>query len=144
MRKYEEIFTKDKDINLNSRHIRSIVYNSYSSNVIIPVMVDKIFEYIYDNREYVSGDTIGKVLYCFYILGYEPVVTDATEHILFDDFAEAIHRDFEFMSAVMITKSCLALCFFRALPHSLIERVFHIDFITRLEDEIRLCYSKVI
>lgn len=46
------------------------------------------------------------------------------------------------MSGLSIIQGCLALAFYRELPENLIERVFNIDFIQRLEDEIEMCYSK--
>lgn len=47
------------------------------------------------------------------------------------------------MSSLSIIQVCLALTFYKSLPDSLINRVFNIDFIRRIEDEIKLCYSKV-
>lgn len=106
----------------------------------VPVLDECIFDYVAVNSQYVTGDTIGKVLDCLYKIGYEP---SSTRHNNLEALANAIHRDFDYMSSSMILKSCLALCYFRALPHSLIDRVFHIDFITRVEEEIKHCYSKV-
>lgn len=47
------------------------------------------------------------------------------------------------MNGLSIVQACLALAFYKSLPDSLINRVFNIDFIKRLEDEIEMCYSKV-
>lgn len=46
------------------------------------------------------------------------------------------------MSGLSIVQACLAMNFYRALPETLINRVFNIDFIKRVEDEIDMCYSK--
>lgn len=46
------------------------------------------------------------------------------------------------MSGLAIVEACLALAFYKELPGSLIDRVFNISFIQRLEDEIEMCYSK--
>lgn len=46
------------------------------------------------------------------------------------------------MSGLAIVEGCLALAFYKELPGSLIDRVFNISFIQRLEDEIEMCYSK--
>lgn len=46
------------------------------------------------------------------------------------------------MSGLSIVQACLALNFYRTLPEALINRVFNIEFIRRLEDEIEMCYSK--
>lgn len=48
------------------------------------------------------------------------------------------------MNGLSIVQACLAMNFYKALPESLINRVFNIDFIKRLEDEIEMCYSKVL
>lgn len=53
------------------------------------------------------------------------------------------YRDFDYMSGLSIVQACLAMNFYKALPESLINRVFNIEFIKRLEDEIEMCYSKV-
>lgn len=47
------------------------------------------------------------------------------------------------MSCLSIIQACLSLSFYHALTNDLINRIFNIDFIKRLEDEIQLCYSKV-
>lgn len=52
-------------------------------------------------------------------------------------------RDFEYMTGLSIIQACLALCFYKTLPENLINQIFNIEFIRRLEDEIQMCYSKV-
>lgn len=140
--KLEELFSKD-DLILDSWTIRSTIYNTYASKYILPVMIDKILNYVHDNCDYVSGDTMSKVLHCFYKLGYDPSVSENASHIDLHVLANAIQRDFDYMNGTAIVRSCLALCYFRALPYDLLDRLFHIDFISRLEDEMKLCYSKV-
>lgn len=46
------------------------------------------------------------------------------------------------MTGLSIIQGCLALAFLKALPKTLIHKVFNIHFIQRLEDEIKNCYSK--
>lgn len=46
------------------------------------------------------------------------------------------------MNGLSIIQACLALSFFKCLPEHLINRVFNMEFIQRLEDEIKMCYSK--
>lgn len=46
------------------------------------------------------------------------------------------------MNGLSIIQACLALVYFKSLPEHLINRVFSIDFIRRLEKEIEMCYSK--
>lgn len=47
------------------------------------------------------------------------------------------------MNSLSIVQSCLALCYFKSLSEQLIHQVFTIDFIQQVEDEIKMCYSKV-
>lgn len=42
-----------------------------------------------------------------------------------------------------IVQACLALSFYQALSPDLIQRVFNIDFVTRLEKELALTYDMV-
>lgn len=48
------------------------------------------------------------------------------------------------MSGLALVQSCLALCFYKTIPEELINRVFCVKFIQRVEEEIQMCYSKVI
>lgn len=52
-------------------------------------------------------------------------------------------RDFNYMGGLSIVQACLALSFYKSIPDTLVARVFNIDFIRRLEEEIQHCYSKV-
>ena len=123
---------------LNSRTIREITFNLNASKYIMPSVCENIMNYIVDNKDYVLGDTVEKALYCCYNLGYVPLNDDAIKSSI-----EIINRDFNYMSGLAIVQACLALTFYKALPMDLINRVFNIDFIKRIEDEIQLCYSKV-
>lgn len=46
------------------------------------------------------------------------------------------------MSGLKVIEACLALAFYKQLPAHLIDRVFNISFMQRLENEIESCYSK--
>lgn len=78
-----------------------------------------------------------QVLYCCYNLGHN---TENEE--VFSNAVRIIHRDFDYMSGLAIVQACLSLSFYKALPVNMITRVFSIDFIRRLEDEIKMSYSK--
>jgi len=109
-------------------------------------MCDKLFNYILNNNEFIIGDTVEKILYCCYNLGYKPddENNEYNNNLLFNYSINIINRDFNYMTGLSIIQACLALCFYKKLSDSLINRVFNIDFIKRLEDEIKMCYSKVI
>lgn len=80
MQKYTEIPNK-----LNSRAIREITFNLNASKYLMPSVCASLVQYIIDNRDYVMGDTVEKVLYCCYNLGYIPAgdeVMDAALHII--------------------------------------------------------------
>lgn len=70
---------------LNSRAIREITFNLSASKYLMPSMCAKLVQYVVENRDYVMGDTVEKVLYCCYNLGYIPdgdAVLDAALHIV--------------------------------------------------------------
>uniref|UniRef100_A0A1B0EVM3 Uncharacterized protein n=1 Tax=Phlebotomus papatasi TaxID=29031 RepID=A0A1B0EVM3_PHLPP len=122
---------------LNSRLIRDITFNLNASHFHLPKTCRKMIDYLAQNEKYIIGDTAEKILYCCYNIGY-PIDNE----VILRKAANIIQRDFNFMSGLSIVQSCLALCFYRALPTDLVDRVFCTDFIQRLEHEIRLCYSK--
>lgn len=70
---------------LNSRAIREITFNMNASRYLMPSLCADMVQYVIDNRDYVMGDTVEKVLYCCYNLGYQPrsdEVLDAALHII--------------------------------------------------------------
>ncbi|XP_037957468.1 FAST kinase domain-containing protein 1, mitochondrial isoform X2 [Teleopsis dalmanni] len=133
LNKYKEVDLSD----LNSRLIRDITINLTTSNFIIPELLDAMCNYVEKNYEYVTADTVEKLLTCCYHLGYTPKTLT-----LFEYAASMLMRDFEHMSGISIVQTCLALCFYKAIPEQLINRVFCVKFIQRIENEIQMCYSK--
>lgn len=103
----------------------------------------------------VCGGIVTRTLHTLYSIGYEPADYVLLPHdeqstpapqqqeVRFDEFGAIMERDFEVMSGLSIVRGCLALAFYRALSIDLIERVFNLDFITRLEKEISVCYASV-
>lgn len=122
---------------LTSRIIRDITFNLTTSRYRSPALCEDFLRYIVDNEEFITGDTVEKIIHCCYFLGH------ATENLkALEVSSRIVERDFEFMSGLSIVNSCLALSFYQLLPESLTNRVFCIEFIKRLEDEIKMCYSK--
>lgn len=122
-------------------------------------MLERLLNYIVENKDYITGGTVERILTCCYNLGYIPEDNKALQYsveivmrfdilmvshwqniLIFNNFN---FRDFPFMSGLSIIQSCLALGFFKILPIHLVNAVFNIEFIKRLEQEIQLCYSKV-
>lgn len=140
------------DIVLSSRIIREVLNNLSKSNYVLPGICDKIVRYLYENRSMVSGETVGRSLYTLYTLGYDPAdnllladdeQSTQQEPVHFDVFGAIIERDFELMAGLTIVRVCLALVYYRALSMELIEKVFNLDFLMRLEKEITICYATV-
>ncbi|XP_039478860.2 FAST kinase domain-containing protein 1, mitochondrial [Drosophila santomea] len=130
---YKSLHCKD----LNSRVVRDMAYNFNASNFFVPELLESMFAYISEQHEHVTGDTVEKVLTCSYNLGYMPASDEALNHA-----SEVLLRDFDQMSGLTIVQACLALCFYKSIPEQLINQVFCVKFIQRIEDEIQVCYSK--
>lgn len=80
MSKYSELPDQ-----LNSRAIREITFNLNASKYAMPSVCASLMQYIVDNRDVVLGDTVEKVLYCCYNLGYVPendAIMEASLHII--------------------------------------------------------------
>ncbi|KAH8281969.1 hypothetical protein KR054_004538 [Drosophila jambulina] len=130
---YKSLHCKD----LNSRVVRDMAYNFNASHFFVPELLESMFGYVSEQHDHVTGDTVEKVLTCAYNLGYTP----ASPHVL-HNVAEVLLRDFDQMSGLSLVQACLALCFYKSIPEKLINQVFCVKFIQRIEDEIQVCYSK--
>lgn len=136
---FQQIITKydNLQVELNSRIIRDITLNLITCNYRHTKLFEKFIDYTIHNKDYVVGETLEKIITCFFGVGYNPENEEFNKVT-----SEMIQRDFEYMSGLSILQSCLSLCFFKALPDDLIHKVFNINFIKRLEMEIEGCYSK--
>lgn len=112
---------------------------------IVPKINEYMLHYVNENRDYVSGEVIARLLFHLFKIGYEPPIDthsigDGTTQnpINFEEYTEIIIRDFDAMPAYSIVKASLALYFYRALPLELITRIFSIDFIERMDKEMKL------
>lgn len=52
-------------------------------------------------------------------------------------------RDQERMTGLTLMYCALALCFFNKLPNSIIQSIFNVEFMDKLDKELQNCYSKV-
>ncbi|KAH8240818.1 hypothetical protein KR026_005805 [Drosophila bipectinata] len=130
---YKSLHCKD----LSSRVVRDMAYNFNASQFLVPELLESMFGYISEQHKHVTGDTVEKVLTCSYNLGYTPTSMEVLHHA-----SEVLLRDFDQMSGLAIVQACLALCFYKSIPEQLINRIFCVKFIQRIEDEIQVCYSK--
>lgn len=133
---------------LSSSLIFKIVRNLEVLNYMSPFLCDQIFQYIYENRNYISGEITYQTLYFLYLIGYNPesrkFLTDGrseedslnNEKLDFSSFENVIERDFELMSSMKIIRTSIALCYYGHLPQKLISRIFDPDFIRRTEKEV--------
>lgn len=154
IKSFEAAASEDSLI-LSSRIIRDVSFNLSKMNYVLPGICGKITHYLYENRSMVCGEVVARTLYTLYSIGYEPADNVLLPHddqnepppqqqeVRFDEFCGIIERDFEVMSGLSIVRGCLALAFYRALSMNLIEKVFNIDFVTRLEKEISICSASV-
>uniref|UniRef100_A0A1A9ZWA2 RAP domain-containing protein n=1 Tax=Glossina pallidipes TaxID=7398 RepID=A0A1A9ZWA2_GLOPL len=137
---YHRILAKYKDVkcnDLNSRILKDMAYNFTATNYLAPEMLESMFEYITNNYEHVAGDTVEKVLTCAYNLGYMPKSSEPLQKA-----SLIMLRDFNYMNGLSLVQACLALCFYKAVSQELIDKVFCVNFIQRVENEIQMCYSK--
>lgn len=139
------------DAILYSQTINFLISSHYTAN--IPKLNELMLQYVHMNREFVGGEVMARLLYQLYKLGYDTSTAASSissetnsqllEPIDFNNFVNILIRDFDQMSAIWIVKACLALYFFRALPIHLITRIFSMDFIERLENEMNHTYDTV-
>ncbi|KAH8375089.1 hypothetical protein KR093_003698 [Drosophila rubida] len=137
---YRQALARYKTVNnedLNSRVVRDMAYNFNASHFFVPELLESMFDYVAQRHNHITGDTVEKVLTCAYNLGYSPASFKSLEYA-----AEILLRDFDYMSGLSVVQSCLALCFYKCIPEQLVNRVFCVKFIQRIEDEIQVCYSK--
>lgn len=143
--------------------IHNVTRSLYRTSYAIPKLCENMLNYVNENRDTVNAETVSRLLYYLFKVGYEPdremdkmlpnhfnndKNIDA-EKLLnsdlfhFESFVKVINRDFDLTPAWLIVQACLALSFYQALPIDLINRVFNVDFITRLEKEMSLNCDKV-
>ncbi|XP_030377420.1 uncharacterized protein LOC115626256 isoform X2 [Scaptodrosophila lebanonensis] len=139
---YNQALARFKTIDcndLNSRTVREMAYNFNASHFIVPELLESMFCYVAQQHAHITGDTVEKVLTCSYNLGYTPENLEALDYA-----ALVLLRDFDYMSGLSMVQACLALCFYKTIPEELINKVFCVKFIQRIEDEIHICYSKAV
>lgn len=128
------------EIVISSLSVQNVTRSLYRMHYAVPQLCGKMLMYVNENKNDVSADTAGRLLYYLFSVGYEPdrelmLPNGNTELFNFENFVHMIHRDFNLTPAWLIISSCLALGFYQALPLGLINRVFNLEFITRIEKE---------
>lgn len=125
------------DLDLNSsRVIREICHSLQTVKFANDSLCDRFFEYILRKSEFVTGETVEKVLTTCFTLSYFPENPEALECC-----SQIIHRDFSVMNGLSIVQALIALTFYKAVPFELVSRVFEGNFIKKLEQEIQMAYK---
>ncbi|PSN37677.1 hypothetical protein C0J52_05617 [Blattella germanica] len=123
---------------LSSRSLRDLTTNLLVTNCLVPSSLDCLVDYVIQNRSHILGDTVIKLLYTCYTLGYQP--TQANE--FFPAAADIIYRDRERIQGLALLQAAIALCFFHQMPENLIHFIFTVHFLERLDEEVHNCYAK--
>jgi hypothetical protein len=124
---------------ITSKNIENIYHAFLATNTLIPEVVDNMTKYIITYKNHILGFNVGKVLYLCYCFGYYPKNSeDFFEHAI-----NTIIRDQERMTGLTLMYCALALCFFNKLPNSIIQSIFNVEFMDKLDKELQNCYSKV-
>lgn len=132
LNRYEQI-----DFPITSRIIRDTTMNLGMARIKSTKLLEAFLSYLVASNEIITGDVTEKIIHTCFTLGHETENKEALRLA-----GEIVERDFESMTGLAIVNCCLSLCSYGALSHQLMTKMFCIDFIKRLEDEIKMCYSK--
>lgn len=161
--------TCDSDeVIITARTIQLVASSLNRIFLVVPKLCERMLIFVNENLGIVGADTTASLLFYLFSMGYEPYVnhqntvliaseSTTDEHddssnnlnILltpdfdFANFIRIINRDFDFIPAWSIVQACLALSFYQVLTLDLIQRVFNMDFVTRLEKELALTFDAV-
>uniref|UniRef100_A0A1B6DR13 RAP domain-containing protein n=1 Tax=Clastoptera arizonana TaxID=38151 RepID=A0A1B6DR13_9HEMI len=134
VKRYESI----EENEISSRTLRDTVYNLVAANCLIPTLLDKFVKYCIDQKEHIIGDTVCKLIYSCFYLGYNPNQYEE----FFNVASQLIIRDKERMTGLGLLQGSLALSYFNQLPLQFIKFIFTVDFLEHLDEEIKHCFAK--
>ncbi|XP_021937564.1 FAST kinase domain-containing protein 1, mitochondrial isoform X2 [Zootermopsis nevadensis] len=123
---------------VSSRGLRDVSANLLAMNCLVPGTVDQLVNYVVENGDHILGDTVVKLLYVCYCLGYTPTQTNS----FFSVASGIILRDKERLQGLILIQAAIAFCFFHHLPEDLVHFIFTVDFLERLDEEVLNCYAK--
>jgi hypothetical protein len=63
--------------NISSRLLRDVSSNLLATNCLVPSMLDKLVNYVVENGDQILGDTVIRLLYACYSLGYTPTQAES-------------------------------------------------------------------
>lgn len=142
---------------ITNRTIQMVAGSFNRIYLVVPKLCERMLKFVNENMDIVGANTASCLLYYLFSMGYEPYREHTNSTLMigrnemslilndfdFANFIQIINRDFEFIPAWSIVQACLGLSFYQALDVELIQRVFNIDFVTRLEKEICATYETV-
>ncbi|KAK7068534.1 hypothetical protein SK128_028102 [Halocaridina rubra] len=123
---------------LNSRTLRDISMIFHRTNYRCSEMLESMAEYIINNQEYILADTLERFLRCIFIVGYHPQNSGS----FFKACLNIIEQDKSQLLGLSYLEMSLALCFYGYITPELIQNVFSIKFLDKLDEEITSCYAK--
>ena len=62
---------------ISSRLLRDVSGNLLVTNCLVPSTLDKLVNYVVENGEHILGDTVIRLLYACYSLGYTPTQAES-------------------------------------------------------------------
>ncbi|XP_060531544.1 FAST kinase domain-containing protein 1, mitochondrial [Cylas formicarius] len=123
---------------VSSKIIENLYHTFISTGILIPEVVNMLTEYVVHHKSSVLGFNAEKVLWLSYFLGYHPVYPDD----FFDTVTDIILRDHERSSGLALLQSTLALCFYNRVSRALVQQIFNVEFLDKLDVELANCYSR--
>ncbi|XP_030763577.1 FAST kinase domain-containing protein 1, mitochondrial isoform X2 [Sitophilus oryzae] len=134
-----DILESMKDIDcMSSKVLEGICFNLYSTDSLIPEAINKCTDYVIQNNRSILGFNAEKLLNVCYYLNYYPIYADK----LFPIVTDIIIRDQERASGLSFLQAALALSYFNCMPKSFVKQIFNVEFLDRLDVELRNCYFK--
>lgn len=62
---------------VSSRLLRDVSSNLLATNCLVPSVLDKLVNYVVENGDHILGDTVIRLLYTCYSLGYTPTQAES-------------------------------------------------------------------
>ncbi|VVC40572.1 RAP domain,FAST kinase-like protein, subdomain 2 [Cinara cedri] len=122
----------------SSKSIRELTFNLIASDWFDSELLDKCLKYYIKNHKYLLAENVEKILTLFFSFGI-----NSEKYMEFLPCAvEIINRDKHNMSGLNLMRSSLALCYYYSLPKYITDYIFSVEFLEKLDDEIKNCYAK--
>ncbi|XP_050307982.1 FAST kinase domain-containing protein 1, mitochondrial isoform X2 [Anthonomus grandis grandis] len=123
---------------MSSKCMEYMCYIMYTTASLVPEVVNLCIEYLVHNKRSIVGFNAYKLLLLCFELNYLPVLED----VFFKSVIDIMLRDQERMSCLALLQSALSLCYFHKIPKSLIKQIFNVEFLDRVDVELKHCYYR--